>query len=82
MQRNFFREQQCGFRRYRPTTDLIFCILQVLEKKWEFGEAVCQLFIGFMKVYDSVRREILYNILTELGIPTKLIKLLVNKNFL
>ena len=26
---------QCGFRRNRSTTDHIFCIHQILEKKWE-----------------------------------------------
>jgi hypothetical protein len=29
------------------------------------------LFIGFEKAYDSVRREVLYNILIEFGIPLK-----------
>ena len=35
-----------------------------------------QLFIDFKKAYDSVRREVLYNILIEFGIPTKLIRLI------
>jgi hypothetical protein len=28
-------DHQCGFRRNRSTTDHIFCIRQILEKKWE-----------------------------------------------
>jgi len=28
-------DHQYGFRRNRSTTDLIFCIVQILEKKWE-----------------------------------------------
>ena len=71
-------DHQCGFRRNRSTTDHIFCIRQILEKKWEYNEAVHQLFIDFKKAYDSVRREVLYNILIEFGIPKKLGK--VNKN--
>jgi hypothetical protein len=67
---------QCGFRRNRSTTDHIFCIRQILEKKWEHSEAVHQLFIDFKKAYDSVRREALYNILIELGIPKKLVRLI------
>jgi hypothetical protein len=34
---------------------------------------VKQLFIDFRKAYDSVRREVLYNILIEFGIPKKLV---------
>jgi hypothetical protein len=43
-------------------------------KKWEYNETVYQLFIDFEKAYDSVRREILYNILTEFGVPMKLVR--------
>jgi hypothetical protein len=35
-----------------------------------------QLPVDFKKAYDSVRREILYNILIEFGIPMKLVKLI------
>jgi hypothetical protein len=68
-------DHQCGFRRNRLTTDHIFCICQILEKKWEYNEAVHQLFIDFKKAYDLVRREALYNILIEFGIPMKLVRL-------
>ena len=34
-----------------------------------------QLFIDFNKAYDSVRREVLYNILIEYGVPKKLVRL-------
>jgi hypothetical protein len=37
---------------------------------------VHQLFIDFKKAYDSVKREILYNILVEFGIPKKLVRLI------
>jgi hypothetical protein len=69
-------DHQCGFRRNRSTTDHIFSICQILEKKWEYIEAVHHLFIDFKKAYDSVRREVLYNILIEFGIPTKLVRLI------
>jgi sorting nexin-29 len=37
---------------------------------------VYQLFIDFKKAYDSVKREVLYNILLEFGIPKKLVRLI------
>jgi len=49
-------DHQCGFRRNRSTIDRIFCIRQILEKKWEYKEEVHQLFIEFKKAFDSVRR--------------------------
>jgi hypothetical protein len=42
------------------------------ENKWEYKCTVHQLFMHFKKVYDSVRREELYNILIKFGIPRKL----------
>jgi hypothetical protein len=37
---------------------------------------VHELFIDFKKTYDSVRREALYNIFIEFGIPRKLVRLI------
>ena len=70
-------DHQCGFRRNRSTTDHIhvFCIRQILEKKWEYNEAVHQLFIDFKKAYDLLRKEFLYYILIEFGVPKKLVRL-------
>jgi len=45
---------------------------------------VNQLFIDFKKAYNSFRREVLYNILTEFEIPIKLvrqIKMYLNKTY-
>jgi sorting nexin-29 len=68
-------DNQCGFRRNRSLTDQIFSIRQVLEKKWEYNCTVHQLFIDFKKAYSSVRREVLYNVLTEFKIPRNLVRL-------
>jgi hypothetical protein len=45
-----------------------------VEKKWKYNEAVHQLFTDFRTAYDSFRREVLYNILIEYGIPLKLVR--------
>jgi len=56
-----------GFHHKRSTADHIFCIRQIFKNEWEYNEGVHQLHIDFKTAYDSVRREVLYNILTEFG---------------
>jgi hypothetical protein len=56
---------QCGFQNNRSTNNQIFCIHQILDKKWKYNGTVHQLFIDCDKVYYSMRREILYNIINE-----------------
>jgi hypothetical protein len=60
---------QCRFRRTRSTTDQI-CIQQTLEKNGS------RMGLYIKKAYDSGRREALYNILIELGIAVKLVRLI------
>jgi hypothetical protein len=43
---------------------------------WEYNRAVCQVFIDFEEAYDSVRTEVLYNILSEFGITMKVLRLI------
>jgi hypothetical protein len=57
-------------------TNQIFYIWQMLEKKWEYNGTVHQVLIDFKKVYNSVRREVLYSILIEFGTPGKLVGLI------
>jgi len=48
-------------------------IVKYLRKN---GNTMKQLFIDFKQAYVSVRREVLYNILIEFGIPMKLVRLI------
>jgi hypothetical protein len=43
--------------------------VKYLREKMDYNEAVHQLFTGFKKDYDSVRRDVLCNILIELVFP-------------
>jgi hypothetical protein len=60
-------DYQCGFRCNRSTTDQIFYIYihQILEKKRQYNGTVHWLCIDFKKAYSSVKREVLYSILTD-----------------
>jgi hypothetical protein len=71
-------DHQGRIRHNRSTTDHIFYIRQILERKWKYNGTVHQLFrpIDVEKAYDLVRREALYNILIKFGIPRKLLGLI------
>jgi hypothetical protein len=56
--------------------DQIFYIRLILEKKWEYNGMVHQLFIDLKKANDSTKREVLYNILLEFGVPKTLVGLI------
>jgi hypothetical protein len=45
------------------------------KKKWVYNEAVHQLFVDCNKPYDS-RRQVIYNIPIQSGIPMKLVRLI------
>jgi hypothetical protein len=54
---------------------LIIAIVRYWNKR-QYNERVHQLFIDFKKAYDSIRREVLNNLLIEFGIPMKLVRLI------
>jgi hypothetical protein len=53
--------------------NLIYVSISVLK---QFYETVHQLFVDFKKACDSVRRQVLYNIPIEFGVPMKLVRLI------
>jgi len=66
---------QCGFRKNRSTIKQIFTLRQIMEKTKEFSIETHHLFIDFRSAYDTVKREQLYNAMSEFNIPNKLIGL-------
>jgi hypothetical protein len=42
-----------------------------LGKRWEYNETVHQLFVDFKNAYDSVRGNVLYDMLIEFGVARK-----------
>lgn len=69
-------EYQAGFRTNRSTSDQLLTLKQILEKTWERNIDIYQIFVDFQQAYDSINRERLYRILLELGVPSKLVRLI------
>jgi len=70
-------DRQCGFRRRnRPIMIIYSVFVKYLRKLGNTTKAVRQLFIDPKKAYDSVRREVLYNIFIGYGVPMKLVRLI------
>ena len=69
-------ESQCGFRPARGTTDMIFSARQLQEKCREQQKPLYMGFIDLTKAFDSVKRELLWEILSRYGCPPKFINIL------
>ena len=72
------REEQCGFRKSRGCTDQLFALRQILEKCMAFQLDVSFCFIDFRVAFDSVDREMMYNIMKHYGLPKKVVNVIRN----
>ena len=69
-------QEQNGFRRNRSTTDNIFIMQQILEKCYEYNIEMHVLFIDFKQAFDSADRQETIQVIQELRIPNKLVRLI------
>ena len=66
-------ESQCGFRPGRGTSDATFSLKLALKKRREHGLETWVLFVDFVKAFDRVPRELLWDVLLKFGVPPKLV---------
>nr|VZI26339.1 unnamed protein product [Spirometra erinaceieuropaei] len=64
-------ESQCGFRRHRGTTDMIFAARQLQEKCQEMRTHLYSTFVDLTKAFDTVNREGLWKIMQKFGCPER-----------
>ena len=69
-------ESQCGFRKGRSCTDMIFMVRQLVEKSWEHRAKLFVTYVDLKKAYDSVPRSALWVILGKFGVPESTIQLI------
>ena len=64
-------ESQCGFRRDRSTTDMVFLARQLLEKTREQRQDIFIAFVDLAKAFDTVNRDMLWKVLEKIGCPPR-----------
>eukprot|EP00117_Sycon_ciliatum_P050049 scpid69812/ scgid35385/ LINE-1 reverse transcriptase homolog len=69
-------DSQCGFRKGRSCTDMVFAVRQVAEKLYEHRCKGFLVFVDLRKAYDSVGRQCLWIILKKAGVPERLINII------
>ena len=65
---------QFGFRSGRSTTDLMFAVRQIVEKKLEMKKDSYWAFQDMEKAYDKVPRRLIWAVLRWFGVPESLIE--------
>nr|VZI51046.1 unnamed protein product [Spirometra erinaceieuropaei] len=71
LEQGLLPESQCGFRRHRGTTDMIFVARQIQEKCQEMRTPLYSTFVDLTKALDSVNREGLWKIMQKFGCPER-----------
>ncbi|CAF1656013.1 unnamed protein product, partial [Adineta ricciae] len=64
-------EEQAGFRSNRSTIDQIFTLKMIMEKSRECNRPLSMCFVDIQKAYDSVNRDLLWEICKHYGLPPK-----------
>ena len=66
-------EEQYGFRPNRSTTDMMFVVRRLQEIGRKTGVSLFMCFIDLQKAYDTVDRNLLWQVLTRIGVPPQMI---------
>jgi len=72
------RDHQAGFRSERSCADQIATLRIILEQSQEFKSSLYVTFIDFEKAFDSLDREVLWQLMRHYGIPEKFISIIQN----
>ncbi len=69
-------DEQAGFRANRSTIDQIFTLKMIMEKSRDYNKPLYICFIDLQKAYDSVNRELLWQICKHYGLTDKIVRML------
>ena len=71
------RQNQAGFRPERSCTDQTATLRIIVEQSVEWNSPLYLCFIDFMKAFDSLDREVMWELLKHYGVPQKLINIIM-----
>nr|VZI15273.1 unnamed protein product [Spirometra erinaceieuropaei] len=80
LEQGLLPESQCGFRRHRGTTNMIFAARQLQEKCREMRTHLCPTFVVLTKTLDMVNREGMWKIMQQFGCPERFIQMVRQLN--
>jgi hypothetical protein len=70
------QRHQAGFRRDRSSTDQIAMLHIMVEQSLEWNSLLYINFVDFHKVFDSLHRDTMWQLLRHYGIPAKLTRII------
>nr|VZI30843.1 unnamed protein product [Spirometra erinaceieuropaei] len=71
LEQGLLPESQCGFRRHRGATDMIFSARQLQEKCQEMRTHLYSTFVDLTKAFETVNREGLWKIMQKFDCPER-----------
>ncbi|VDM00195.1 unnamed protein product [Schistocephalus solidus] len=69
LEQGLLPESQCGFRRHRGTTEMIFAVRQLQEKCQEMPTHLNTTFVDLTKAFDTVNRDGLWKVMQKFDCP-------------
>ena len=65
---SLLRDEQAGFRQERSCTDQIATLRIIIEQSLEWNTGLYLVFVDFEKAFDSVDRDVIWQILWHYGV--------------
>lgn len=74
--RGLLLKEQCGFRPYHSTLDMIFAVQRLEEHRRKARVPLCLCFANLRKIYYSVDRSLLWWVPARYGVPSRMIAII------
>ena len=71
-----FRDEQAGLRLDRSCTDHIATMRIIIEQSLEWQSSLYTVFVDFQKAFDSVDRDVMWQLMHHYGYPSKFVNII------